>query len=1410
MDSSVNDLISLYNGLVVADQTVLQALSALYEPASAGVVSSCLNSAGLRESPLRAFSVQNVSVRLARLQKLGLVRADAKSEKKAKIVLWSCRPDAGELALRHTLREGRFTALARAAIAGTRGKDWHKEGAGESLRRNLRLAFHAGSWDAAAKEAGLMRGETPGSVGKFLNLLVANQSDDTWLPTRTNLSFEQLFALALDELFIVLGDSEALTAACEKYLPRDSGFLACALGNAALLQGKFRAAKKLLDAMGDSEYRSRLELGLAFMQGEDEKALSLGASLLAAERRRLSTRSQVLSGIAGVWLALSALRLGRTDDMERLAAALGSVEPGEPFYPECACIRLAALFRLGQSYAVRSLPEGPEHFDDSPVSPLAVLLHGLTSLWLSPGRLAPLVARLDDVRRRARSAGYRWLASQTARLVARAGDIDASAQPGENWPLLADAFLDQDEWRRGLAALSELSLPDNGAGQTQTRRIAWLVGPAQKALRNPYCPFVLHPVEQSMGKSGQWTKGRNISLRRLFQERGAFSYAGEQDKMAFSALRHSADYDEPEFYFDVGQALHYLIGHPHVFRDDSGGAKIDVVQGEFELSAVEKDGGFAIALEPPLSEFLAAPALSKPGTDEDDDDWQDSASGAELASPPDYAAKLETPTRLRVMSLSERDKRMVMVIGDGLAVPPAGREEALTVLESLPDDLRIHSDIPELASEGETVEADPRPRFHIMPLMPGLKVEVWAHPLGDEGPAYRPGCGGKILSTEVDGSVRRVVRDLGQEKQLASQAVRGCPTLLNFADGELSWRMEDPEACLAFMVEVGDLGDNVVLTWPKGGRFRVRRLSNPASIGLKIARNADWLELDGEIKIDENLTISMGQLLAAARDATGHFVAIGEGEFLALTKELQRQLAEIESFAEAQGDRVRLPILAGGLLEDLEAMGADVKADFEWRRFLEKRKDLAQYKPALPAGFGGELRDYQIDGFQWLARLAAWGAGACLADDMGLGKTVQALALLTLRSGEGPALVVAPTSVCHNWQAEATRFTPGLRVIPFGDGDRDKVLSDLGPGDLLVASYGLLQVEGEKLARIKWATVILDEAQAIKNFATKRSKAAMNLDAGFRLITTGTPIENHLGELWNLFRFINPHLLGSWRRFQERFASPVERHGDEQARDALRKVIRPFILRRTKNQVLGSLPPKTEITLEVEMGNEERAFYEALRREAVERLSATEGDLEKKRFQILSEIMKLRRACCSPELITGDRRIPSAKQEQFQQTLAELLANKHKALVFSQFVAHLDILRRHLDKEGIAYQYLDGSTTPRRRKQAVEAFQSGKGDVFLISLKAGGLGLNLTAADYVIHMDPWWNPAVEDQASDRAHRIGQTRPVTVYRIVAARTIEDKIVELHRRKRDLADNLLSGADQSHALDIDEIMRLLRED
>jgi SNF2 family DNA or RNA helicase len=477
----------------------------------------------------------------------------------------------------------------------------------------------------------------------------------------------------------------------------------------------------------------------------------------------------------------------------------------------------------------------------------------------------------------------------------------------------------------------------------------------------------------------------------------------------------------------------------------------------------------------------------------------------------------------------------------------------------------------------------------------------------------------------------------------------------------------------------------------------------------------------------------------------------------------------------------------------------------------------------------------------------ATGFGAVLADDMGLGKTVQTLGMLLQRAAGGPALVVAPTSVCGNWLLEAARFAPGLQIELYGDvlnGDdiddapidgaeaekpdsdepadnarraaRRRQVRSLGPGQVLVCSYALLQIDADILATPSWHSVVLDEAQAIKNAATRRAKAALALQSDFRLALTGTPIENRLGELWSIMGFCNPGLLGSAEQFARSFANPIERQDDPhiklQATRRLRRLLSPFLLRRTKAEVLTDLPPRTEIVHEVVPGARERALLEALRQQAeasvAQAIAGSGGRQGQAQFHVLAALTRLRRAACDPRLVAPELGLVGAKVQEFEQLALELVAGRHKALVFSQFTDFLALLRERLDQAGLSYQYLDGSTPAAERGKRIAAFQAGVGDLFLISLKAGGFGLNLTMADYVIITDPWWNPASEEQASARAHRIGQQRPVTVYRLVTQGSIEEKIVRLHRSKRDLAEGILSGEDAGAPIDAGQLMELLK--
>jgi SNF2 family DNA or RNA helicase len=443
------------------------------------------------------------------------------------------------------------------------------------------------------------------------------------------------------------------------------------------------------------------------------------------------------------------------------------------------------------------------------------------------------------------------------------------------------------------------------------------------------------------------------------------------------------------------------------------------------------------------------------------------------------------------------------------------------------------------------------------------------------------------------------------------------------------------------------------------------------------------------------------------------------------------------------------------------------------------------------------LRPYQRQGVDWLVFLRRAGLGALLADDMGLGKTLQALCAL-----EGRTLVVAPTSVLHGWMREIERFRPELSISLYHGPTRS-----LDPdADLTITSYALLRQDAKILTKPTWDCVVLDEAQAIKNPESQIARAAMRLDAKARFALTGTPVENRLDELWSQLHFLNRGLLGGRTQFRDRYARPIA-EGDTDVAARLRQRIRPFLLRRLKSEVAPELPPLTEVVLDCELSTDERAVYDAVRaatvRGVVEQLRAG-GNV----MAALEALLRLRQAACHSTLVPGQEAnaTSSSKLETLYERLEEAVADGHKALVFSQWTSLLDRVEPGLRERGIAWLRLDGST--RDRGAVVERFQSDEGEpVMLLSLKAGGTGLNLTAADHVFLLDPWWNPAVEAQAADRAHRIGQERPVVVHRLIALDTVEEGILALHARKRALANAALEEADGSSRLTRDDLLELL---
>ncbi len=505
-----------------------------------------------------------------------------------------------------------------------------------------------------------------------------------------------------------------------------------------------------------------------------------------------------------------------------------------------------------------------------------------------------------------------------------------------------------------------------------------------------------------------------------------------------------------------------------------------------------------------------------------------------------------------------------------------------------------------------------------------------------------------------------------------------------------------------------------------------------------------------------------------------------------------------ELFDRPRDEAGRLPMsrIEGLRLTELEAGAAPLDwADDTGLRALAQALGREGGIPATepPAGLAAELRPYQQQGLDWLQFLAGHGLGGVLADDMGLGKTLQAMAHLLRDKEQGrldrPTLVVAPTSLLSNWRAEIHRFAPELSVLTLHGPQRGQWHGAIGEFDVVLTTYALLPRDGEALREWSYHAVILDEAQTIKNPSTKAAVAARSLTVRQRLALTGTPMENHLGELWSLFHFLLPGLLGDRKQFKRLFRTPIEQQGDTDRHEALQRRVRPFLLRRTKHQVAAELPDKTEVVQTVGLGSAQADFYETIRLAMERRVRDAVADkgLARSQVTVLDALLKLRQVCCDPRLVKleGAREVKqSAKLELLMAMVPEMVEEGRRILLFSQFTSMLGLIEAELGKAGIAYSKLTGQT--KKRDAAIERFRAGAAPVFLISLKAGGVGLNLTEADTVIHYDPWWNPAVEDQAADRAHRIGQDRGVFVYKLVTEGTVEERIVALQERKAALAD------------------------
>jgi SNF2 family DNA or RNA helicase len=1117
----------------------------------------------------------------------------------------------------------------------------------------------------------------------------------------------------------------------------------------------------------------------AFLLGDYQKSLSLFDQAVVRLKGK-SKKNRILDDLSGV---LHVLLLIRENTPAATKTARGMINVAKKNWTDhfgCLLEALESVFKFRDENS-----DTETLFQSSDCgAPISLILESLMRVWYAP-KSEQLIQQRDfeSIAKNYKKLDLQWLVA-TVESLGAGKRLATTRKRANKWHLthkiapLADFIEPIPEWQLKLNALESMAPTTNKTQQSaSTERMVWLLN-----LKDQYPTF--QPVIQKQRKNGSWSAGRRVALERLHSGDEKLDFLTDHDQRVCRCIEQQSQsnwrsYRDVSYEFDIRATLNALIGHPQLYREGSE-IPLELVQQQPKLVVSKQDRNNVVRMK------LDPPANSES----------------------DVVFVEDTPQRITFVLIDDEYRKLAGIVGRFIDVPESASQQLLNVAQSLGAVATLHSDI--ASEQSEVQDGDEQLHLHLVPVQSGLRGELFVRPFTEHGPFLKPGTGAENIFAEFEGKPHTAKRNLTNEAQRVAELLNSSELLQQFQTDDKQFCTATADESLELMLELQTHVDakRLALHWPRGESFRVAGQVSSANFQVTVKKDRDWFAASGTLQVDGELALDLMRLLELMDNSTSRFVKLDDGRFLVLTEQLRRQLDDLAAFGDRQKKKLRIPPVRAIALEDLDGV-VSLKTDKHWQSHLQRIREAENLEPKVPSTLQAELRDYQVEGFEWMTRLAHWGVGACLADDMGLGKTLEALAVLLYRSSNGPALVIAPTSVTFNWLAEAARFAPTLNMHAFGTGDRDAIFENLAPRDVVVTSYGMLYTEAERFQSVEWNTVVLDEAQAIKNTATKRSQAAMGLQADMRIIMTGTPLENHLGELWNLFHFINPGLLGSFDSFRTRFAAPIEQRGCKEAKRRLKKLIQPFILRRTKSQVLQELPPRTEINLKVELSDDEATFYEALRLKALEKLEGSTEDAQPQHIRIFAELMRLRRACCHPKMVLADSKIESSKLKLFHETLDELLENRHKVLVFSQFVDHLSLIREGLDAKGVNYQYLDGSTPVKRRQQSVEAFQSGEGDVFLISLRAGGTGLNLTAADYVIHMDPWWNPAVEDQATDRAHRIGQLRPVTIYRLITSGTIEEKIVELHGTKRDLADSLLDGTDVSGKLSAQQLLNLIKE-
>lgn len=921
----------------------------------------------------------------------------------------------------------------------------------------------------------------------------------------------------------------------------------------------------------------------------------------------------------------------------------------------------------------------------------------------------------------------------------------------------------EEEWKMVLGDLMMSADKGVAPSSINNNRLIYLIDPQK--------PGIIQVREQVRQKNGGWSNGKRVNDTRF--KMGQIDFMNNTDRRILDKFNRSMKQDltlediaeemanDPRLYIGTYPPFEHVdvtIDRPYLVVENDG--EKFVVKSNVPLDSTKKD--------------IIITELS--------------------------------PTSLSVIHIPN-DIRDYYIKLLQLGTLPLEAEDALrSLLKKIGGKVELHSELIEGGSTLPIIDGTWSIGFRLVSKVNGTwEVRCFVKPLPGGRHIFSPAKGNEVVIDENEEGRYRVRRNMKME---ASNLEMVEAFFHSFGHDYEERGLYAPDFVISLMMLIQEHPDMFFAEWPEGQSFKVKGMRKGASTWNGVMRQrGQWFDIEGDVDIDEDTRISIKELLELASQSEGRYLKISDDEFVVISEKLRKQLDALNAIVNHENGGLKISPFSAALINNNVLHGEiEFGLDEHISEIRQRIIDASEYTPDVPQGLNATLRHYQLDGFHWMARLNKWGAGALLADDMGLGKTLQSIAFLLLMKDHGPSLVVAPASVAPNWKTEIEKFAPSLNVqiLNFAQ-DRKTLIQKAGNGDIIVTTYGILLSIQDLITSKEWNVACLDEAHIIKNRGAKTSAAAMKIQAKNRIMLTGTPVQNHLGELWNLFQFVNPGLLGTYEQFSQKFIVPIEGNKDKEKQQLLDDLVHPFMLRRTKQAVLKELPEKTEIYQSVELSRDEMAIYESIREKAESLLNANDSAMT---MNVLAEITRLRQAACCAELIEPKWKGDCAKITMLTELLQGVVEGGNRALVFSQFVSFFDVVKRELDRLGMDYYYIDGSVPVSKRSQMVKEFQAGSKSIFLISLKAGGLGLNLTGANYVFHLDPWWNPAIEQQATDRAYRIGQTQAVTVYHLVSKHTIEEKIIRLHENKRELAENILAGTDLSHKLTGKDLLEMIR--